>query len=40
MCYAENHDANLVIDGCLSIQNQMAQILPVIEKYERGLGLS
>ena len=33
MCYEENHDANLVVDGCLSIENQTAQILQAIEKH-------
>ena len=30
MCYEENYDANLVVDGCLPVEDQVAQILSAI----------
>lgn len=34
MCYEENRDANLVVDGCLPVESQIAQILSAIEQFK------
>lgn len=34
LCYEENHDANLVVDGCLPVENQIVQILSAIENFK------
>jgi uridine kinase len=34
LCYEKNHDANLVVDGSLPVENQIVQILSAIEKFK------